>query len=257
MQAVGPLAPASPSGKLPDWHTQTIKFVMASALRLILADHDASSRSELRRVLSADPTLAVVGQCATAAAALSLIEAHHPDLLLLDMDLAQSGAYDVMATLGQGRVPTLALASEADNLTLLNALAFGARGVVMKSAPSALLLESIRTVASHRYWVTPEQLPTIIESLRSALPSRDKDRIASCGRSLTRPFGLTPRELDIVAAIAEGQSNKEIAERLAVKECTVKHHVSSVFDKVGVFSRLELAMFALHHNLVPFSEFLR
>lgn len=231
---------------------------MPSALRLILADHDALSRSELRRVLSAEPTLTVVGQCATAAAALSLIEHRHPDLLLLDLELANSGAYAVMATLVQGRqVPALALASQADNFMLLSALAFGARGVVMKSAPISLLLESIRTVASDRYWVTPEQLPTIIESLRSANPVRDKDRIAHSGPALTRPFGLTRRELDIVAAIAEGQSNKEIAERLALKECTVKHHVSSVFDKVGVFSRLELAMFALHHHLVPFSDLWR
>jgi two-component system, NarL family, nitrate/nitrite response regulator NarL len=60
-----------------------------------------------------------------------------------------------------------------------------------------------------------------------------------------------------VAGVALGESNKEIAERLSVKECTVKHHLSSVFDKVGVFSRLQLAVFAIHHHLVEIADFLR
>jgi DNA-binding NarL/FixJ family response regulator len=65
-----------------------------------------------------------------------------------------------------------------------------------------------------------------------------------------RPFGLTPREMDIVAAIVAGESNKEIAARLSMGEHTVKHHLSSIFDKTGVFSRLELAVFAINHGLV-------
>jgi len=64
-------------------------------------------------------------------------------------------------------------------------------------------------------------------------------------------FSLTRRELEIVAAVAAGESNKEIAERLAISKDTIKHHLSNVFDKTGVFSRVELAAFAMNHGLIP------
>jgi two-component system nitrate/nitrite response regulator NarL len=229
-----------------------------SPLRLVLVDHDATSRIALRRTLATAPTLVLVAHGATAAAALSLVEQHQPDVFLLDLALEDGGSFDVLARVAQ-TVPamaTLALAPHTHDATMLTALTLGARGVIAKQAPPALLFESIRTVADGRYWVTAEQLPTIIESLRTSTPAKDAIVHRAATWTDGRPFGLTRRELDIVAAIAEGQSNKEIAERFSVKECTVKHHVSSVFDKVGVFSRLELAMFALHHHLVSFTDLL-
>ena len=231
---------------------------MASPLRLVLVDHDASSRSALRRALTSSPELLLVGHCATATAALALIEQHQPDVSLLDLGLPDGGAFDVLSRVAQTAhaMATLALSPHTHEATMLMALALGARGVVAKDAPPTLIVDSIRTVADGRYWVTPEQLPIIIESLRTSAPGKDAIVHRAGAWSDGRPFGLTRRELDIVAAIAEGQSNKEIAERLSVKECTVKHHVSSVFDKVGVFSRLELAMFALHHHLVSFTDLL-
>ena len=66
-----------------------------------------------------------------------------------------------------------------------------------------------------------------------------------------RRFGLTPREFDVLRLVVEGSSNRSIAQRLAVGEDTVKHHLTSIFDKIGVSNRLELALFALHHRLVP------
>ena len=229
----------------------------ASALRLVLVDHDASSRIALRRALATEPSFALVDECATAREVLARVHEHQPTVLLLDLGLPDGGAFDVIARVTQTThgVTTLALAPNSFDVTMLTALALGARGVIAKASPPPVICESIRTVADGRYWVTPEQLPIIIRSLRTS-PGQDAIVHRATARSDARPFGLTRRELDIVAAIADGQSNKEIAERLSVKECTVKHHVSSVFDKVGVFSRLELAVFALHHHLVSFAEFL-
>ena len=226
-----------------------------SVLRVILTDHDASSRTRLRRLLTREPCLALLGHCASAAGTLALVEHQRPDVLLLDLSLPAGASLDVIARVSSmpPAVPTLALAQSTQAATLMLALTSGARGVVDKDAPPSVLLESIRTVAAGGYWVAPDQLTTIIDTLRVNAPAPNMF-VHRGGEH--RPFGLTRRELDIVAAIAAGESNKEIAERLAVKECTVKHHVSSVFDKLGVFSRLQLAMFAVHHHLVSLSEFL-
>jgi two-component system, NarL family, nitrate/nitrite response regulator NarL len=155
----------------------------------------------------------------------------------------------------QGHSRTLGLCAQVQDDTVLRMLDLGGHGVIGRHSPNEILFKSIRTVAEGLYWVPPEHVSALIETLRTrkTVP-QPVPPVESAGDP--RRFRLTPRELDIVAGVALGESNKEIAERLSVKECTVKHHLSSVFDKVGVFSRLQLAVFAIHHHLVEIAEFL-
>jgi DNA-binding NarL/FixJ family response regulator len=116
----------------------------------------------------------------------------------------------------------------------------GARGVVLKDSGSTVLVRAIRTIMTGRSWLDRESVSDLVHAVsqlngKRARPARD--------------FGLTARELEIVAAVATASCNKEIAHRFSIAEKTVKHHLTNIFDKVGVSNRLELALFALNHGL--------
>jgi DNA-binding NarL/FixJ family response regulator len=93
------------------------------------------------------------------------------------------------------------------------------------------------------YWMGRESVANIVEALRRITPSEKRQPAA-------RNFGITPRELEVIAAVAAGRTNKVIAQELSVSEQTVKHQLTSIFDKLGVSGRLELAIFATNHGLV-------
>jgi two-component system, NarL family, nitrate/nitrite response regulator NarL len=229
----------------------------ASELSLIVADRHFPLREELKRRLDSEAGLTVVGLCADAAEAEHLTEQLRPDVLLLELGLADGSGFDTLKRLAFREEPVrvLGLSTGGDPATVVRALRLGARGVIPRNASQALFVESVRTIATGDYWLAPGQLAMIIGALRRshlvvAQPSQGAEALDR------QRFQLTQRELEIIAAITTGESNKEIAERLTLKECTVKHHLASVFDKVGVFSRLQLALFAIHHHLVTLTEFL-
>ena len=116
----------------------------------------------------------------------------------------------------------------------------GARIVVLKADASRQLFESIVAVASGNFWLGSQKLPDQEKALRKALAD---------GGVESDDFDLSPREREILVALAEGLSNRDIAERFKLSEVTVKHHLNSIFDKCGVSNRLELALFALRHGL--------
>ncbi len=229
----------------------------AHELNLIVADHLLLFRYELKRLLCSQAGLKVVAICGDAAEAVRLAERHRPDVVLLDLGMPDGTGFDALTRLAGGEQPvhTVGLSARGDAATLIRALRLGARGVLPKNASERLIVESIRTVAQGDYWLAPGQLALVIGALQTS-PVVVAHALQSPDPAGRQRFRLTERELEIIAGIATGESNKEIAERLALKECTVKHHLASVFDKVGVFSRLQLAIFAIHHHLVTFTEFL-
>jgi two-component system, NarL family, nitrate/nitrite response regulator NarL len=228
------------------------------SVRLLIVDREPRGRYELERRFDAEPGFEVVAQWLNGSDTARLVEQHRPDVVLLDLDLPDGEGIETLKRITALPIPsrTLGWCAQVDDDTVLRMLDHGGHGVIGRSSPDEILFKSIRTVADGHYWVPPEHVTVLIESLRSR-----KTAPYSVGQPIpnardVRRFGLTPRELDIVAGVALGESNKEIAERLAVKECTVKHHLSSVFGKVGVFSRLQLAVFAIHHHLVEIAEYL-
>jgi DNA-binding NarL/FixJ family response regulator len=136
---------------------------------------------------------------------------------------------------------TLLIATEVGDSDVVEALQLGARGVVMKQSASELMFKSIRTVMAGQYWVGRECMGDIIESMR---------RRAEPGPQASRPsFGLTMRELEIVSTVVAGYPNADIAQKFAISVKTVKHHLTNIFQKLGVANRLEMALFAVHHRL--------
>ena len=211
--------------------------------RIVAADDHPIFREGLIRLLETRPDLRVVGAASDGDEALKLVAQLEPDLLLLDLAMPRMTGLMALQELQNRstRSRIILLTAEIDRTEIVMALQFGAHGVVLKDSASELLFDSIRTVMAGQYWVGRKRVPDLVTTLR--------DLSASSPQPVRQYFGLTPRELEIVSVILGGYSNGYIATKLSISEKTVKHHLTNIFDKLGVSNRLELALFALHHNL--------
>jgi two-component system, NarL family, nitrate/nitrite response regulator NarL len=213
-------------------------------IRIVLADDHPIFRDGLRRLLEAERGFEVVGDARDGLEALDLVATLQPDILLLDVSMPTIDGLEVLKRLpAESSVRTIVLTAGLDDRGIVAALQYGARGVLLKGAATPLLYKSIRCVMQGEYWIGRDHVGDVVEALRGLSVG------APTAMRHKRPYGLTPRELEIVAGIVAGESNREIAERLSVREHTVKQHLSRIFDKTGVSSRLELAVFALNHGL--------
>ena len=137
------------------------------------------------------------------------------------------------------KVATIVVSASTDRQDVVRAIKAGARGVVLKDSHPDRLVQAIRQVASGQLWFGHQRLADLLDSLRQPGPA-----------PVERPIdSLTRRERDIVAAIVQGASNKDISRQFGLRESTVKNHLTHIFDKLGVANRLELALFAVQHDL--------
>ena len=201
-------------------------------------------REVLRYTLERTPEIRVPGEAANGREALERAAALKPDVLLLDISMPQLSVTEALRRLAAvaPEVRTILLVDSPDRHESLAALTLGVRGIVSKRTSPALFLKSVRAVSSGEYWIGHDSISDLIDSLRI---------FAIAGRNGNGGNGyrLTAREIDIVSRIVEGYTNREIAQKLAISEQTVKHHLTSIYGKVGVSNRLELAMFAMQQRL--------
>jgi DNA-binding NarL/FixJ family response regulator len=135
------------------------------------------------------------------------------------------------------------LTAAIEKKQIVEALQLGARGVVLKDSATQVLLNAIREVMRGQYWVGREAISNLVQYLHTvtaAAPIREHP---------AKRFGLTPREIEVVSAVVAGYTNKDIAAQFNISEDTVKHHLSKIFDKLGVSTRLELALFAVNQSI--------
>lgn len=205
------------------------------SIRILIADDHAIFRDGLRRLLTSEKDFDVIAEAADGNEAVTLTRQLKPDILLLDLAMPRVPGMETLRQLDLAHLPVqvIVLTAAIHPFEVTCALQLGARGVILKASPPEMLLKSIRTVSEGQYWVASEVLA-------------DWSRIAQ------KPAGtaaLTAREIEIISAIRAGNSNREIGLKLSISEETVKRHLSNIFGKLGVSSRLELALLASHHDL--------
>ena len=213
-------------------------------IRIIIADDHHHVREGLRKLLELQPDFSVIGEAANGLEALQLAKDLKPDVLLLDLAMPRMNGLEVLRELGDTveQVKSVLLTASIEPEEALQALRFCARGVVLKESAAQTLYKCIRALMDGEFWVGHERINDVLRTLRDL--ERAPSREASPGSTLTR------RELQVIGAIVDGATNKDIGKSFGVSEQTVKNHLSHIFDKLGVSNRLELALYAVHHRLL-------
>jgi two-component system, NarL family, nitrate/nitrite response regulator NarL len=245
----------------------TVPFAATRAISIVIADDHGLFRAGLRGLLESEPDLRVIGEATSGSEAVVVVDALKPDILLLDLSISGRSGLDVLRALARPAIHaaampgpaapaaampmprTIVLAAAIDDDLALEALRLGARGILLKDSPPPLLFKCVRAVASGECWLGNGHVANLVRHLQlqtARPPVHDQPRRAA--------FGLTPRERQVVSAIADGSTNRDIAQRYSVSADTVKHHLTNIYDKCGVSTRLELALFAVHHGLVDAPE---
>jgi two-component system nitrate/nitrite response regulator NarL len=218
-------------------------------IRILIADGEEAFREGYRTLFETQADFAIVGGVGDGVEAVRLAFEARPDILMLDFTIPELSGMEVLRTLQRADLPvrTILLAGTLDKATLLETLQLGARGFIARTTPGELVCKSIRKVNDGELWVGRDTMSEVVKALAATAHALEPTAQVD--------FGLTRREREILTLVVEGETNKGIARRLSVGEDTIKHHLTSIFNKTGVSSRLELALFALHYHLVETNKY--
>ncbi|MCB1019763.1 MAG: response regulator transcription factor [Bryobacterales bacterium] len=213
-------------------------------IKIALADDHTIFRDGLRRLLQLEPDFDIVAEAEDGSEVPDILKDQSPDILLLDLKMPGLDGLSVLQRLQAQKHKTkiIVLTASDDEGEYVQAMKYGTCGIVLKQTATDLLIKSIRKVYEGEIWLDAKTTAAVMRQFAS--PSdpgpreRDKPRLSN-------------REREIVALVAQGFKNKEIAERMFISEQTVKNHLHNIFDKLGVSDRLELALYAIHRNIRP------
>ncbi|MEU9888791.1 response regulator transcription factor [Sphaerisporangium sp. NPDC051011] len=214
---------------------------MSRPLRVLLVDDDALVRAGLAMMLDGvpgDPAIAVVGEVADGEGVLAAADAHAPDVVLMDVRMPRVDGIAATRLLRRRADPpeVIVLTTFDTDENILRALRAGASGFLLKDTPPAQIVDAVRRVAAGD--------PILSPRITRRLMDRTAVQAGAYQRAREAMAGLTPREREVVLAVAQGATNAEIAAELFMSVATVKAHVSSVLTKLGLGNRTQIALLA-------------
>lgn len=215
-----------------------------ATIRIAIADDHTIFRDGLRRLLSLEDDFDVVAEAKDGSEVIDLLREHDPDVLLLDLKMPGLDGLTVLQRVQSQKIKTkiIILTASEDEGEYVQAMKYGTSGIVLKQTATDLLIKSIRKVVEGEIWLDAKTTAAVMRQFAS--PSQPSPRERDQPR-------LSNREREIVAFVAQGFKNREIAERMFISEQTVKNHLHNIFDKLGVSDRLELALYAIHRDIRP------
>lgn len=211
-------------------------------LRILLVDDHEVVRLGLKALISRQPSFEVIGEASTADEAVEKAIAQQPDVVVMDIRLPGKSGIEATREIMRARPETrvIILTSYADDELLMDAIEAGAAGYVLKQIGSDALLKALESVARGESLLDPALMNKVFARLREAARHER-------GRAFA---ALTEQEIKILALIAEGYTNREIAERVYLSEKTVRNYVSAILGKLGLAHRSQAAAYAVEHGLV-------
>ena len=211
-------------------------------IRVLLVEDHTSFRQALALMLDREPDLEIVGQAGTVAEARALLAG--VDVAVFDLDLPDGNGAELIRDLfvASPRAQVLVLTASAGRRDLARAVAAGAGGVLHKSAPIAEIVASLRRLWAGEPLHAPHELVALMREV-----SEEQSRDRAVRDALAR---LTPREREVLVALATGLGDKEIAAAMGIRQETVKTHMANVFAKLGVESRMQALIVAVRHGVV-------
>ena len=211
-------------------------------IRVLLVDDDALVRAGLRMILSSSEEMEVVGEAADGADAVAAVQAHRPDVVLMDIRMPEMDGITATSALRRLTPPphVIVLTTFQADEQVMSALRAGADGFLLKDTAPTEIINAVRLVAAGEAMLSPSVTRTLLAHLGG--DAREARRRAA----VERLASLTAREREVATSVGSGASNAEIARDLFISLGTVKTHLSSLQDKVGARNRVELAAFAWH-----------
>ena len=218
---------------------------MTGAIRVLVADDQRVVREGLATLLGLLAGVEVVGTAADGDEALALAIQLRPDVVLMDLRMPRCDGIEATRRLRghDAGIRVLVLTTYTDDRSVIDALRAGARGYLTKDAGAGEIHQALQRVLGGQAAIDPAVQHHVLNAIATSTTA------TPAGRAPVYPDGLTRREADVLALIAQGLSNTEIAGRLMVSETTVKSHINHLFAKTGVRDRAQAVTYAYHHGL--------
>lgn len=210
-------------------------------VKVLIADDHALLREGLIKILSIEPYIEVVGEAKNGAEAIKLARTVDIDVILMDINMPEVNGIEATKVIKAERpdIYIIALTIHDDEDYLFELIRAGISGYVLKDVNPDDLVNTILGVAAGQSFIPPSLTTKVFEEFNRLIKLKERPN-----------YGLTNRELDVLKQVARGLSNKEIADVLYISEKTVKNHLTSIFQKLGVNDRTQAALFSIKHNLV-------